>query len=276
MTTPPPQTLLNAVNRALSLGSAPWNALAGGRVNRLWRVGNVVVKQYQPDGSSPLFPNDLRAEAAALDLLGSLGLSPCLLAQGQGWIAYRHVPGKPWHENPTGVAHALNRLHRVTPPTMFRKAPNGSAQLLAQATALANLCTGGLAAPPPDPGVAKGESCLIHGDAVPGNIIADNNLITMIDWQCPAIGDPTEDFAIFLSPAMQSLYRGAPLTPDEITAFRAACPENTLARYDRLAPLYHWRMAAHCLWRAESGAHGYAQAACLELAALEVLTQKNP
>ena len=33
----------------------------------------------------------------------------------------------------------------------------------------------------------------------------------LIDWQCPALGDPAEDIACFLSPAMQVIYGAGPL-----------------------------------------------------------------
>lgn len=275
MQSPPPPQLLDDVAGALDIDGARWRALEGGRVNRLWRVGQVVVKQYQPTGASPLFPNDPKAEAAALKLFAPLGLSPNLLAQGEGWVAYRHLPGRPWRKDTFAVATTLTRLHQVSPLAHFRAAANGSAALLRHAKSIADLCTYNLPPPPPDPGIKSSQSCMIHGDAVPGNIIVHQGSITLIDWQCPAIGDPCEDIATFLSPAMQFLYRGAPLTREEAAVFRAAFPQDTIARYDSLAAIYHWRMAAHCLWKAERGAQGYAMAAQLELATLKALSQKN-
>ena len=44
---PPPPQLLDDVAGALDIDGARWCALEGGRVNRLWRVGQVVVKQYK-------------------------------------------------------------------------------------------------------------------------------------------------------------------------------------------------------------------------------------
>ena len=271
---PPPQ-LIDDVAGALAISGVRWRALEGGRVNTLWRVGQVVVKQYQLLAASPLFPNDPKAEAAALDLFAPLGLSPDLLAQGEGWIAYRHLPGKPWRKDTVAVATTLTRLHQVRPLAGFRAAPNGSASLLRHAKSIADLCECNLPSPPPDPAIKPAQSCMIHGDAVPGNIIVHQGNMTLIDWQCPAIGDPCEDIATFLSPAMQLLYRGAPLTCNEVAAFRAACPTAAIARYDSLAAIYHWRMAAHCLWKAERGAQGYALAAQLELQTLKALPQKN-
>ena len=83
----------------------------------------------------------------------------------------------------------------------------------------------------------------------------------------PATGDATEDLATFLSPAMQWLYRGRVLSPPETEAFLAAYPDPAVtARYLRLQPLYRWRMAAHCLWKADRGAPDYRHALALELA----------
>lgn len=272
----PPQTLQNAVDQALPSRNADWHPLQGGRVNAVWRVGDIVVKQFQPSGDSPLFPNDPVAEAAALTLLAPCGLAPNLVANGQGWLAYRYCPGSAWKSDTGLVANTLTRLHQTPVPTnAFRAGQNGSAQLLAQAKTIAGLCHQTLPPPPPDPNIAPGPTCLVHGDLVPGNMIAHQGQLTLIDWQCPAIGDPVEDIATFLSPAMQSLYRGAPLTQAEINTFRAACPPARVQRYDQLAAIYHWRMAAHCLWKAAQDAPDYAKALHLELAALERLTQKN-
>ena len=91
--------------------------------------------------------------------------------------------------------------------------------------------------------------------------------VTLIDWQCPATGDATEDLATFLSPAMQWLYRGRVLSPPETEAFLAAYPDPTVTARDlRLQPLYRWRRAAHCLWKADRGAPDYRHALALELA----------
>lgn len=93
--------------------------------------------------------------------------------------------------------------------------------------------------------------------------------ITLIDWQCPAIGDPTHDIAIFLSPAMQLLYRGAPLSENEVRQFLAGYPDQDIAqRYHELADWFHWRMACYCLLRASQGATDYSQAIELELSSI--------
>ena len=115
----------------------------------------------------------------------------------------------------------------------------------------------------------SGRRRLVHGDPVPGNIVTGPGRAALIDWQCPALGDPAADLAIFASPAMQQVYRGAPLSEAESAAFLAAYPdEETVARYRALRPWYHWRMAAYCLFRAERGRAGYAAGLTLERAAL--------
>jgi thiamine kinase len=273
---PTAQNLRDAVIQAVPSLNGPWHKLVGGRVNLLWRASGMVIKQYQHGGASPLFPNDPEAEANALAYLAPFGAAPKLVARGQAWLVYEYCPGRAWQHGPEQPARTLARLHQIpVQQGIFRGAPNGSAQLLAQAKAIAAQCASYLPPAPQDLGLAPGPACLIHGDAVPGNFILHQGRTTLIDWQCPAIGDPSEDIATFLSPAMQWLYRGAPLTAQEKKAFRDATPVKTLARYDQLAMIYHWRMAAHCLWKAEHNAPDYAQALQLELAALQSLAQQN-
>lgn len=75
---------------------------------------------------------------------------------------------------------------------------------------------------------------------------------------------------MFLSPAMQALYGGHDLSADDRDAFLSAYGDLAIAtRYKKLAPLFHWRMAAHCLWKSQRGERDYTPAIELELAALE-------
>ena len=249
-----------------------WVPLRGGRVNQVWQVGDRVVKLYDPAATSPLFPNDAAAEMAALRAFAPAGFCPALLASGPNWIAYRHIAGPTWTQGVKAVAAMLGHLHTQPLPQqpLFRRLPSGASGILAQGRLILAACRGTL----PDPGMVDlpetPDLSVIHGDAVPGNIIMSAKGPVLIDWQCPAIGDPAEDLAAFLSPAMQVLYRGAVLTQDKGAAFLAAYPDPaTVARYRALAPLFHWRMAAHCLWKAERGDVDYAQALRLELAALK-------
>lgn len=267
---PPPIALRDAVAAALpGTADRAWQALRGGRVNRCWRVGSVVVKAHDPEGATPLFPNDPEAEAAALRLAAPAGLAPALVAAGAGWIAWVHAPGRTWRAGAARAARLIGRVGALAlPPERFRALPAGSAALRAAAAALAPPAAG-LPPLPPDPGLPPVLPRLVHGDAVPGNLILGPAGDRLIDWQCPGLGDPAEDIAAFLSPAMQFLYRGWPLSAGEVAAFLAAWPRgDEVARYRCLAPLLHWRLAAHCAGRALRGDAGYAQAARIEIAAL--------
>lgn len=248
-----------------SLADAPWQALAGGRSNRLWRVGGHVVKLHDAGAASPLFPNDAGAEARALALFAPLGLSPELAGAGADWVIYAHLDGAVWSGDPAPVARLLHRLHGATVPQgSFRPLPNGSAALLAQATAMAKGAD--LPPPPADPALPPVTPRPVHADAVAGNVILGPDGARLIDWQCPGMGDPAEDLAAFLSPAMQWLYTGRTLTPDQRDAFLRAYPDpDTVTRFLTLEPLFRWRMAAHCAWRARRGDAGYATALRLEL-----------
>lgn len=261
---------LRAALACLVPPGTPVTPLSGGRTNRVFAVGGIVAKLYAPEATSPLFPNDAGAEARALVLLAPLGLAPTLRASGPGWLLCEALSGPTWRRDPVAAALALARLHRIDPPPPgFRTLPTGSRDLAADARRVAAGVKGlpPLPAPPADPNLAAPR--LVHGDAVAGNLIETPTGVLLIDWQCPGLGDPAEDLAAFLSPAMQRLYRGAPLTANERAAFLSAYGEpETVARYHSLAPLLHWRLAAHCLWRATRGDAGYAEAAQLELAAL--------
>lgn len=244
------------------LATARWHVLAGGRTNRLWRVGGYTVKRFDPAAATPLFPNDAAAEARALALFAPLGLAPQLRAQGVDWLVYDHAEGAVWTGDPAPVARALHRLHGAAVPSgSFRLAPNGSAAVLDHAHAIYPL-----EGAPPDPGVGAVALCPIHADAVAGNILETRAGPLLIDWQCPAMGDPVEDICTFLSPAMTWLYSGKPMTADRAEAFLQAYPDaQTVARARVMMPVYRFRIAAHCAWKAARGDAAYAQAMQLEI-----------
>jgi thiamine kinase len=236
----PPADILADLARTLPVEPA-WQILPGGRVNRLWRQGDVVLKVYDPQGASPLFANDSRAEAIALRHVAPHGLGPQLLAEGAGWIAYAHVPGQNWQQDVTLVARLLARVHALPLPDLPVKRETWPHPL-----------------------------ALLHYDPVPGNIVIQPGAPPMlIDWQCPALGDAAHDLAIFLSPAMQMLYAGSPLTRADHDLFLNSYPDrDTVARYRQNAPHLHRRIAEHCQWRAANSAPGYAEAARAEQALL--------
>ena len=254
-----PQDPAEAALARLLPATAAREALPGGRTNRLWRIGPLVLKRHDPAAASPLFPNDPQAEARALALFAPHGLAPRLRAAGDDWLIYDHAEGTPWRGDPAPVARMLHRLHATpVPPDAFRPLPNGSAALLAHA---ARFAPDGLPPPPPDPQLPPVPPRPVHADPVPGNILATAQGPLLIDWQCPGLGDPAEDLATLISPAMMWLYTGAKPPEGWAEAVLAAYPDQATAdRTRRLLPLYHWRIRAHCAWKAARGNADYAQA----------------
>ena len=268
---------------------AEWRRLSGGRTNRLWHVmadgAALVVKLYDRDAATPLFPNDAQAEAAVLRWLDGMGLAPVLIAEvdtAQGpCVIYRHVPGVQGAVPPDAMGRALARLHRRPPMPGLRPVSSGGQSILRQGDQILAACRtpGDIARlrpvvedhPAPAP-------VFLHGDPVPANAIATQTGICLIDWQCPALGDPVEDLAIYLSPAMQFLYGAGPLSlADEHAFLTGYGDDRAVARLRGLAPAFHWRMAAYCQWRAErSGADTRDKEALqLELAALRATAQPS-
>ena len=250
---------------ALGAGSAGWHAMQGGRTNRLWRVGRFVLKRHDPAAASALFPNDPMAEARALSLLAPHALAPKLRAAGPDWIIYDHIDAPVWSPNadPAPVAAMLHRLHRLClPDGTFRALPNGSTALLAHA---ASFAPPGLPPPPADPLVPPVKPCPVHADPVPANILATANGPLLIDWQCPGMGDPSEDLATLVSPAMIWLYTGRKPSEGWADALLSAYPDPQMAQRARtLLPLYRWRIMAHCAWKAARGDADYAEAFRIE------------
>ena len=282
-----PDDLTLALTRArLATGQSLFRRLPGGRTNRVWlmqgaETDDVVVKLYAAQASNTLFPNDPAAELTVLEALSPHRLAPEPFASGivstGSWLAYRHYPGPTWQAGVKAVARLLGRVHACAAPRGLRVVSGGSADLMRQGTELlAPLAADPMArvlqsAKPQVSMPAAPAMCLIHGDPVPGNLVDGPDGLRLIDWQCPAWGDPAEDLLMFLSPTMQLLYCGRSLSIREQHDFLAAYPDQDMARRARLLqPLAHWRMACYCLNRLRNGATDYAAGLRAELAALGV------
>ena len=269
--------------------SGDWQPLSGGRTNRAWRVETqpghfIVVKLYAPITDNPLFHNNPAVEGKMLTWLANHGIAPRIFdffkTPDGPCLVYRYVAGTNWTTGVAMVGRSLYHLHHITAPDELPCAPDGSAALADQTQSILDRCTSAAARAaanlaPSGPPVAPSErQVLLHGDPVPGNIIVRGGDVHFIDWQCPAIGDPCNDLAIFLSPAMQITYRGHALSLLEKEAFLASYPcADTVARYRGLAPWYHWRMLAYCLWRHERGDKSARSAAHAEQVCLNHVPQ---
>ncbi len=282
---PPDALVAHLKGQSLVEADARFETLYGGRTNQVWKVlggaKDTVLKLYNAAFKNPLFRNDPALEASTLRALKNSGFVPNLRAEGQfadvNWVIYDHAPGEPWRSGTADVARLLRKLHSSGVNLDAPKGANGSAELGRHTQEILAGCRSDLRnllrnAQPQTHIPPANKRCLIHGDPVAGNILRSAAGLTLIDWQCPASGDPCEDLAIFLSPAMHHLYRGTPLTAVEEREFLEAYdrPEIT-ERYELLRPWYAWRMAAYCLWRFENGAPDYAKGFELELGTLQSL-----
>jgi thiamine kinase-like enzyme len=253
--------------------------LTGGRTNCVYRVGRLaVLKIYNRAANNLLFPNNPDLEVLSLSQLYSTGITPELLGHGKyagrDWVLYRHLEGQTWTTDVASVARLLHKVHQNRTLDGLPKRRGGSRKIESQASDL--LSKSGVWAknmaplPKPISQVAPvSQVCLIHGDPVPENFVIGPAGLSLIDWQCPALGDPSEDIAMFLSPAMQTLYGRNVLNSQQLAEFLGAYPDRaTVSRYRHLAGWYHWRMAAYCLYQASLGSDDYAAAFELERDAL--------
>lgn len=277
----PPQSLLRAVEPLLGPSvQGAWQPLTGGRTNRLWRVGAHVVKFYQTSAGNPLFPNDPQGELTAVMQAAPLGLAPtgARLISGPFGDAmiYDFVAGETGFPPPSDLARQLARLHRSTVPKGLRRLATGSEALIGSINSVISEIPASketwcraldrltVLAPVPPTSLA-----FIHGDPVASNIVNTVSGPVLIDWQCPAMGDPCDDLALVLSPSMALAYSGWP-RPEAGQRFLEAYPDpKTVARYRRLAPYYHLRQACYAAWSDQQGRSLGREAVALELDAFE-------
>jgi len=123
----------------------------------------------------------------------------------------------------------------------------------------------------PDVSISDIEPVLLHTDVVPGNLIIGKKGLRLIDWQCPAIGDPIVDIMMFLSPGMHEIYGSGKLSMKDHETFLMNLTPKLRSRYNILGPLYHWRLAAYCFWKAEQGFIEYEKAALAEINLLKMI-----
>lgn len=254
--------------------AGPMQVLSGGRVNTVWRIGDRVAKLFHEQNATPLFPNSAKDEWRALTCLRGLGIAADPIAlhdtAAGPLLVYRHIPSVAGAVNPGDVARLLAKLHQTNPDPKLPPAPVGMG-ILQQADAMITTDDPLHAHRPtfaPDP-VRTG---FVHRDPVPANIVNGPDGPRLVDFQCPALGDPAEDIAHFLSPAMQILYGDGPLSSAEITGFLDAYADPIItSHYHTAAPALHWRMACYCQWQVDNGEVAYTHARDAEIAFLSRL-----
>jgi hypothetical protein len=240
--------------------------LTGGYLNQVFRVRGEdidwVVKHFMPETELALFPNLPVDERKATYLASTIGRAPQPLSYFDTTdgpvLVYEFCEGDIWQEGVGEVARLLRDLRTLdTTGYGFREVPILPGDILEEGDGflprVAPEMRTHLAMVRPDPIEIDAVSRrFLHTDIGPGNIIVakDTGRLVVIDWQCPAVGDPVQDVIAFLSPAFQILYSRRPLTAEEEAEFFEAYDDPELKRhYDKILPFYDWRMAGYCATR---------------------------
>jgi hypothetical protein len=244
--------------------------LTGGFWNDVYRLrGNGrdwVIKHFHtanpgtanPDSLYPILPP---AEASALQTLRALRLAPEPVAflPEVPLLVYEFFVGDVWQEDVAGVGRLLCRLHDVpvTVDSGFRLLPIDTAailqpgdQILTQAkndTLVQQLRTVRPESKPCHPPLRLS---LVHTDTWVGNFIQNGRHIRLIDWQCPGLGDATEDVWTFLYSGYEMLLN-RPRFDESVQAEFWHGYGETAVRHclQHMAPYYAYRVAAHCSLR---------------------------
>jgi thiamine kinase len=240
------------------------DALTGGYLNQVFRLrgGGIdwVVKRFLPETELALFPNLPEPEHRAMSMANQLGLAPKPVAfidrTDLTVLVYDYVEGEMWSDGVADVAEMLKRL-RAADPSSFRSVPMTPEGILVEGEAflpkIARERRQRIEAARPKPvAIDPVKPVLLHTDIGPGNIIVEQGTgrLVVIDWQCPAAGDPVQDAVAFLSPGFQILYSRLPLTRQQEADFFTAYDDAAFkSRYDVMLPFYDWRMAGYCAMR---------------------------
>ena len=188
---------------------------------------------------------------------------------------YNYIKGKTWSQDVKTVSELLARIHKHKYPKDLRllsalpsDIKETGYEIINKLNSyhkhkLNNIC--------PVVPILDIEPVLLHTDVVPGNLILGDEGLRLIDWQCPAIGDPIVDIMMFLSPGMHEIYGPGKLSMKDHEVFLMNLTPKLRSRYNILGPLYHWRLAAYCFWKAEQGYMEYENAALAEIDLLKMI-----
>ena len=259
-----------------------WYTQTGGRTNKVWRLiaeQDLICKLYLDTATNPLFNNTPEAEYKCLHWLDGSGIAPkpykYLKTPFGDVLLYNYIKGQTWSNDVSNVSELLTRIHKHKYPKDLRilsSFPSDIKQTGLEIinklndyhkNELINIC--------PDVSISDIEPVLLHTDVVPGNLIIGDEGLRIIDWQCPAIGDPIVDIMMFLSPGMHEIYGSGKLSMKAHEAFLMNLSPKLRDRYNIIGPLYHWRLAAYCFWKAEQGFIEYENAALAEIDLLKMI-----
>jgi thiamine kinase len=269
-------------SRRLISEDTSWTRQFGGQTNKVWRINgekDLICKLYLETKTNPLFNNIPKAEYECLLLLKGSGIAPnpfkYLKTPYGKVLLYYYIKGQTWFHNVDIVSELLTRIHEHKYPKGLRILSALPSDIKGTGLEIINklnnyhkdkfnmIC--------PDVSISDIKPVLLHTDVVPGNLILGDKGLRLIDWQCPAIGDPIVDIMMFLSPGMHEIYGLGKLSMKDHEAFLMNLTPKLRSRYNILGPLYHWRLAAYCFWKAEQGFIEYEKAALMEIDLLKMI-----
>ena len=269
-------------NKKIITSKAKWYPQAGGRTNKVWRLvdeKDLICKLYLETKTNPLFNNTPEAEYRCLLWLDGSNIAPkpykFFKTPFGDVLLYNYIEGSTWRYDVNIVSELLSRIRNHKTPKKLRELSGRPSDIKQSGleiisklncydkNKLIEIC--------PDVSISGIEPVLLHTDVVPGNLIFGDGGLRLIDWQCPAIGDPIVDITMFLSPAMHEIYGSGKLSLMDRESFLMNLTPHLRSRYNIIGTLYHWRMAAYCLWKAEQGFIEYENAAIAEIDLLKMI-----
>ena len=278
----PSSALVSAV-KALDLNVAdrPWVKLSGGHSNCLWRVetltGTIVVKSYPKVWNNPVFGNSPELESLSLELFAPLNVSPAKLgggtADGAAFLVYEHLNQVDKPVCTEEVGRLLRQVHKVdlsksSLGNVAAQAPNPIISLLQTDTIWPEKLK--MALEEAQQNISKSKvRCLLHGDPTLSNIVQSENGLRLLDWQCPRLGDPCWDIAVFMSPAMRMAYGHSEIISEEADQFFYGYGEQTVRdRFETKQTSYSAIFAAYSFLQMQKGQLEYTTGFEAEMALL--------
>jgi len=259
-----------------------WRNQIGGRTNKVWRLTDnkdLICKLYLETKTNPLFENTPEAEYKCLLSLDGASIAPkpykYLKTPVGKVLLYNYIEGEIWSHDVESVSELLIRIRNHKYPQGLRVLSCSPSDIektgLEIISTLSTYYKDRLIKICPDVSIPDIKPVLLHTDVVPGNLILGDEGLRLIDWQCPAIGDPIVDIVMFLSPSMHEIYGSGKLSMEDHELFLMGLKSDLRNRYNIIGPLYHWRLAAYCFWKAEQGFIEYEKAALAEIDLLEMM-----
>jgi len=203
------RALLRAHPDGREIAAAPFRAIAGGALNRCWRVDTDVGPRFVRLASEAArgLGADWESEAALLAVANRAGLAPApmLTVPAAGLLVSEFVPGRVLTRDEarrpallTAIGRLLRKLHDLAPSPGIRRldfatqARTLEAQLDAatyagfatQATAVFARLEAG-----------QGAAVPCHNDVHAENIIEHDRRLLLVDWEYGGVGDAVYDLA---------------------------------------------------------------------------------